>query len=129
MDNQLVIIILCLIGLVITIYITITHARKKKVVCPIDSKSCNIVLDSKWSKMLGIKNEVIGLLFYIAILLGLWLTNHGYSLGNALFAASVLSAVYSVFLGLIQAKIIKKFCFYCLCIAIINIWLFLALYP
>ncbi len=122
------IILLGSIGLLISGYIAITHARNKKVICPINSTSCNAVLDSEWSNMLGIKNEIFGILYYLSIIVGVLLINQGYSyLLIVMKATATLSALYSVFLLLIQVRIIKEFCFYCLCTTIINIGIFVLL--
>lgn len=121
-------IVLSIIGLGITSYIAISHARNKKVVCPINTNSCNAVLDSEWSTILGIKNEILGLVYYLALIIGVFLVNNGYSaMLNILKGATTISALYSIFLMLIQTRILKEFCFYCFCTAIINIAIFIIL--
>ncbi len=122
------IILLSIIGLVISGYIAISHVRNKKVVCPINSRSCNAVLDSDWSNILGLRNELIGLAYYLSIIIGLILINNGYStISSILRIAATVSTLYSVFLMMIQVRILKEFCFYCFCTTIVNIALFILL--
>ena len=121
------VIILAIIGLLVTGYIAIAHARNKKVVCPITKGDCNIVLDSEWSKILGVKNEILGLAYYIALIAGLILTQSYPSLLLAIKGAAIVSTLYSVFLLGIQTKVLKQFCFYCLLTALVNIGIFLVI--
>ncbi|MGV8142028.1 MAG: vitamin K epoxide reductase family protein [Candidatus Pacearchaeota archaeon] len=126
--TDLWIILLSVIGLVITGYIAITHLRHKKVSCPINSRSCNEVLDSEWSTILGIKNEFLGLVYYLAIIVGVVLVNQGhFAIIGIIKVAATISTLYSVFLMMVQVRIIKGFCFYCFCTAIINIAIFILL--
>jgi len=122
MQNSLII-ILSILGLVITSYISIAHIIKKKVICPINSKSCNIVLDSKYSKTLGIKNEIIGLFYYVAIIIAIFIIP---SAGIILSAkiASTIGGLYSIILFGIQTKVLKNYCSWCITTTIINILLF-----
>src|SRR3989344_6085658 len=99
--------ILAIIGVIITSYISISHILKRNVVCPISSKSCNVVLNSKYSKTFGIKNEFIGLIYYIFIILTIFLPY----LNNFI----------------ILIKIIKNYCFWCIFTAIINVGIFISL--
>lgn len=124
--QNIVILILSILGILITAYITIAHSLKKQVICPINSKSCNIVLDSKYSRTFGIKNEVIGLLYYIIILTTVLIIPSV----NTILAAkliSILAATYSLLLLAIQLRILKNYCSWCITTAIINILLVLSL--
>ena len=124
--QNIVVLILAILGILITGYISIAHLSNKKVACPLDGKSCNVVLDSKYSRTFGIKNEFIGLIYYIAVIIAIFLIP-----SNKIFLAtkiaSSLAALYSIILFTIQAKIIKSYCFWCICTAVINILLFITL--
>ncbi|MEK6908769.1 MAG: vitamin K epoxide reductase family protein [Nanoarchaeota archaeon] len=116
------ILILSIIGIVITRYISIAHILKKKVICPINSKSCNIVLDSKYSRTLGIKNEFIGLTYYIAVITAIFIIPST----NILLVTklmSILATTYSIILLVIQIRVIKNYCSWCITTAIINVML------
>ena len=108
------------IGIAITLYISISHLLKKDIICPINRKSWNLILKSIYSKTLGIKNEFIGLVYYIIILLSLFITIPT----SFMKTTSSLAAFHSIILFGIQVKLIKSYCFWCICTAIINILLF-----
>ncbi|MEK6915467.1 MAG: vitamin K epoxide reductase family protein [Nanoarchaeota archaeon] len=117
---------LSILGLAITIYITIAHILKKKIICPIDGKSCNKVLDSKYSRTLGIKNEIIGFSYYLLIIAGLFIFQSE-SINLILKMISPIAMIYSIILFGIQIRIIKSYCFWCISTAIINILLFISI--
>ena len=128
MTTDIWLIILSVVGLLITAYLAISHLAGKKVVCPINSRSCNAVLDSKWSSIFGIKNEIIGLIYYAAIIIGVILINKGYPVVlTTIKVVSALSALFSTFLMLVQVRILREFCFYCFCTTIVNIAIFILL--
>ena len=122
MQNTLIL-ILSIAGIAITLYITLAHILKKKVICPINSESCNIVLDSKYSRTFGIKNEIIGLMYYLAIIIAIFIIQSA-SIIVAVKTASTLAALYSIILLGIQIKKIKNYCSWCITTAIINVILF-----
>lgn len=117
---------LALAGLAITLYINIARIANKPVICPIDG-NCNAVLESKWSKIFGIKNDVIGMLYYIAVILGLYFIDYSIYIPSLLKLAGTLSALMSIFLLIIQVKVIKKYCIWCIAAASINMTLFVLL--
>lgn len=120
--HETLIIIFCAIGILITAYIAIAHALKKKVVCPINSKSCNVVLDSKYSRTFGIKNEVIGLAYYIAVL-SIILTDQTGSILLATKLISILASAVSIILIGIQTRVLNNYCSWCITTAVINVFL------
>ncbi|MEK6894326.1 MAG: vitamin K epoxide reductase family protein [Nanoarchaeota archaeon] len=120
--QKTIILIFCLIGIAITLYISIAHALKKKVICPINSKSCNIVLDSKYSRTLGIKNEIIGLAYYIGILIVVF-TNPSQNLLLATKLISILASAYSLILINIQIRVLNNYCSWCITTAVINVFI------
>ena len=122
MMQNIFILILSILGIAITLYISIAHILKKKVICPINSKSCNMVLDSKYSRTLGVKNEIIGLLYYIGIVIALFMTP-GTNTILAVKLISILAAAYSIILLMIQIRVLKNYCSWCITTAIINILL------
>lgn len=121
--QNITILILSILGIAITTYINLAHILKKKVICPVNSKSCNIVLDSKYSRTLGIKNEAIGLAYYIAIIIAVFVINSP-SIIYSVKVASGLAMLYSIILLGIQTKVLKNYCSWCIITAIINISIF-----
>ena len=89
-------------------------------VCPIDG-GCEIVLKSKYNKIFGIHNDLLGLLFYIvtAMITGLVVIYENYPdlqsilvliLKFMLMGATAMSAIFFY----LQWKVIKAWCFWCL---------------
>lgn len=115
----LVPIILSLAGLILALYIYTTKRNAQKVlVCPIGGH-CDSVVNSKYSKFLGIPVELLGAFYYGAVLVFysvsfFWPNTFS---DNVLFFAtafSVLAFLFSVYLVLIQAFAIKNWCTWCL---------------
>lgn len=123
--KEVAIIILSLIGIIIALYIGVTKAKHKKVACLIDGSGCNKVLDSKWSHTFGIRNEWLGLSYYIGILIGTFMLSQYTSIIIAIKIAANLAVLYSIILAYIQVKILKHFCIYCLCTSLVNLGLFI----
>ncbi len=125
--KELIITILSIIGIGIALYIGITRARHKKVACLIDGSGCNKVINSKWSHTLGIKNEWLGIIYYISIIIGTLILSQYISIIIAMKIAASLSLLYSIVLTYIQAKILKHYCLYYLCTSLVNLGLFIIL--
>ena len=121
-------IVLSLLGIVNTVYLIWKSRIKEPLVCPI-GQDCNKVLDSKWNKIFFIKNDILGLLFYIGIIVGaiLLLVEFNGTFLKILTIVSGIGVLFSGFLIFIQAKVIKNYCFYCLISAFINVLIFLNL--
>ena len=97
-------------------------------VCPMDH-DCSTVTESKWSTVLGVRNEFLGFLFYLgmvcsglaAILVpsaqGLFLL--------LLFMGTGIGVLYSALLVGVQLVVIKDYCFYCMISASITLLLFI----
>lgn len=120
--------VLAVIGVLISGYLMMKHRQAKPLVCPLDH-DCSTVTESRWSRLLYLRNETLGLLFYLSLIIGIGISVV-YSLLAVkvyflLFCACVLVFLVSSFLVYVQAKIIKDYCFYCLISAVINLLLFL----
>lgn len=121
-------IVLSLLGIVNTVYLIWKSRIKEPLVCPI-GQDCNKVLNSKWNKIFFIKNDILGLLFYVGVIVGvvLLLFEFNGAILKILTIGSGIGVLFSGFLIFIQAKIIKNYCFYCLISAFINVLIFLNL--
>ena len=119
-------IVLSLLGFVDAVYLVWKSRIKKPLVCPI-GQDCNKVLESKWGKVFFIKNDILGLLFYVGVIIGsvLLLSEFSEKIKIVLILASGIAVLFSIFLVFIQAKVIKNYCFYCLISALINVLIFL----
>ena len=131
MTQQLIVlfIVLSTLGIVNASYLIFQSMKKKPLVCPIEGHDCNVVVQSKWNKTFGIKNEYLGFLFYLSMLLGIIYIVFSPAIKNTIFQlmfyAEIGAVLFSAFLVYLQAKIIKEYCFYCLISALITLLLFL----
>ena len=125
LEFVVLLIVLSLLGIADAGYLTWKHYRKQPLVCPLN-ESCSIVTESKWSKMFFIRNEVLGLLYYVSILIaGLMIFLTQANIKTFLIIGTGGAFLFSLFLVYVQAKIIKSYCFYCLISAFISFLIFL----
>lgn len=93
------------------------------------NENCNLVTQSKWANILGIRNEILGLIFYIFLLIGIlasiFLSNFAPEIYFLLFLTTGLGVLYSIFLTSIQIFVIKNYCTYCLASSLLTLLLFL----
>ncbi|MDP2672875.1 MAG: vitamin K epoxide reductase family protein [Nanoarchaeota archaeon] len=117
-------IVLAILGIFDSGYLLKKRVKKQPLSCPIDG-NCEKVVESKWNKIFFIKNDFLGLFYYILILfLALYLF---FASEKLLFLTQIISGaslLFSLVLVFIQAKIIKEYCFYCLISALINLLIF-----
>lgn len=115
-------------GMITSGYLVWKHYQRKKapLVCPLNH-DCSKVTESKWSRVLYVRNEILGLLFYGMMLLAsiTIVVMPGFipHLPFWVRIATTGAMLFSLFLAGIQAFKIKDYCFYCLISAIINILL------
>ena len=123
---------LAIIGMLDAGYLIWKHYQHNAgpLVCPLDH-DCSKVTESKWSSIFFIRNEVLGLLFYVSMLAagiavflrpGLSLLSFPLALLIKLAAGS--GVVFSLFLIWVQIYKIKDYCFYCMISALITLLLF-----
>ena len=117
-------IVLALLGILNAGYLAYEHYRHKPLVCPLDH-DCSVVTESKWSHVFGVRNEVLGLLFYLSLFIGaiavVFFPQYADTLFLLFFLASLSAFLFSMFLAGIQFWVIKDYCFYCLLSAVINL--------
>lgn|SRR3989338_6775068 len=106
------------------------HNSAKPLVCPLDH-DCSKVTESKWSTLFWVRNEVLGLLFYVSMLTagllmffmpGLVLVS--FPLTLLMKSAAGFGLLFSLFLIWVQLYKIKDYCFYCMASALITLLLF-----
>ena len=121
-------VVLSLSGLIDASYLAYTHRSKKMLVCPIGS-DCDAVVESRWGTTLGIRNELLGVVFYLGmLLLGIsFAAFPGYiEFARMLVrAGAAIGLGFSLFLTYIQVRVIRQYCMYCLLSATISAFLFL----
>lgn len=116
---------LAAIGISETSYLIRKRIAAERPVCLI-GENCAAVLGSRWNKLFIIPNDILGLLFYIAVSIIAGLLVIGVEplyLWELILNASVFfGSILSVYLFYLQWKVIKEWCFWCVMSAI-TIWL------
>lgn len=114
------IIILSIIGILLSIYLFYVEQKLKqdkshKSICDINEKiSCSAVAKSNYANILGISNTIIGLGFYIIVLI-LAIFNKA----NIIFPIAIISAIATAYLIYAMFKL-KKICIVCLAANMVN---------
>ena len=122
-------IVLALLGIIDSAYLAWTHFKTKPLVCPIDG--CEAVVESKWSRIFFVRNEILGLVFYLIIFIGaVSLVQEVqiefiFNIKVWLVIISAIGLLFSAFLVYVQARIIKSYCLYCLISALLTLLIFL----
>ncbi len=108
---------LAAIGISETVYLIRKRIASEKPICPIGD-NCLLVLNSKYSKIFIIPNDVLGLLFYIIVsfISAFLVIGIGpLALWDFIFKLSVaVGVLLSLFFTYLQWQVIKAWCFWCL---------------
>ena len=116
-------------GFSIAAYIYHRKHLKRPLVCPMNG-NCDFVTESGYAKFLGIHVEQIGMVYYMAVFLfhslvlldPALLTPTTFAISLATVSASFF---FSLYLIVIQAFVLKKWCTWCVCSAVICLAIFL----
>ncbi|MDO8663838.1 MAG: vitamin K epoxide reductase family protein, partial [Candidatus Wildermuthbacteria bacterium] len=105
------------IGISETVYLIKKRKAGEKPVC-IVGDDCRKVLESKYNKILGIHNDILGLVFYIAVsvVFAFLVIGFGPLMWLSLAAKSFISVglIMSSIFTYLQWRVIKAWCFWCL---------------
>lgn len=128
---MITILILAILGLVNALYLHYQYRQYlnsgKKMFCLIGG-GCGEIVSSKYGQTLGVKNELMGMIYYILLII--------YSVGNLLLPqiestfliwvklAAILATIFSLYLLFIQAFMLRKFCSWCVIATTINLLIF-----
>ena len=117
MDAFVILSVLALIGIGETLYLIHTRHKAEQPICLI-GHNCTKVLTSKYNRLFGIHNDVVGLMFYITTLVLSTAiamnVDNGDLLLNLLRLLVVCAVTMSSILIFIQWKILKAWCTWCL---------------
>lgn len=122
--------IACAIGIGLSLYLfskKITHTR---LACP-RAHPCDTVTHSRFSKVFGIPNELLGAGYFFIVALLLLIPVSGTALAwtsYLLFLTLILGGLYSLYLLGIQAFVIRAWCAWCIGIALTNLVLIVSLF-
>jgi len=116
-------------GLGVTTYIYYAKRYLNHLACPAGS-DCNVVVNSRYSKFLGIPLEYLGTLYYLIIVVSYTLLLFVPSFGTEFLISSlaILTAFaffFSLYLLFIQAFILRQWCIWCLLSAALSILIFI----
>jgi uncharacterized membrane protein len=119
MDRRLnqIIIALAVVGLLISIYMTIYKLTDNDSMC-VGSQGCSVVNASKYSEVNGIPVAVLGMLGYAAILgVSLLERKPGFFKENGtmiLFALTLTGFLFNIWLIYVEVALIKAYCPFCI---------------
>lgn len=110
---------LAAIGVAETAYLIKQRRAKKAPVCPMGKEeSCQIVLESKYNKIFGIHNDILGLAFYLVVsFITAFLVIGTPPLRFWDLVAKIMisgGALFSFYLTYLQWRVLKTWCFWCL---------------
>lgn len=114
------------IGLLLSIYAYVVESRAKqkgyKPICDInDRMSCTKAFTSGYGKMIGVSNSLIGICFYLLIIV---LSQTQFN--RIIFIMATLSLVGTLYLAYISYIKMRNFCIVCTAIYLVNLALFFA---
>ena len=125
MPSIIFLIILAILGIVNTAYLIVKRVNKKPLVCIMGS-NCNKVIRSKYSRIFFINNDTLGFIYYLLLIT--FALYFSFISEKILFLMQIISGIaviVSLLLFYIQARILKKYCFYCNLSNLLNILIFL----
>ena len=118
MLQKLFVIIAASLGFLLANHIRLKKVRKEQLVCFLGA-SCNEVIHSKFSETLGVKNELIGMVYYAGVTLycaaALIYPGQLFIMLHPIFLIIVGGAsAFSLYLIYVQTFVLKKWCEWCL---------------
>lgn len=116
-------IILGLGGVSISAYIYLKKRSHKKLVCPVGAE-CDSVIHSEYSRFFGIPVETLGLFYYSVVIVFYFFTLFKQfpplSVSFIMVTITFAAFLFSVYLTIIQAFILKNWCSWCIFSAVIS---------
>ncbi|HJZ19113.1 MAG TPA: vitamin K epoxide reductase family protein [Candidatus Nanoarchaeia archaeon] len=131
MFEEALLIVFSVLGFLTSYHIwNISVRKKEKLICAIGDGNCDKVVKSKYSKIFGIDNSILGMLYYIFIFsVGILMIIFPllFVLSYAKYGMLIItggSMLFSAILFFIEIKVIKSVCEYCTISAIISVLIF-----
>jgi uncharacterized membrane protein len=115
MKTKILILIFSLIGLSFSLYLYLN--RPNSSFCTFSG--CNAVLNSKFSKTLGVDNSLLGIFYFLLVGALTYLNKEKF-----LKILSTAGAIFSFYLIFIMFFILKEICYYCLIVDLSAIIIF-----
>jgi uncharacterized membrane protein len=117
--------ILIVTGVVNALYLYLQYLKYLKdgrpMICPLGGK-CEKVVSSRYGSLLGVRNEILGIIYYLLSIafFSMSLIASSPQLFYIVLTLSILAALYSSFLLVIQIFFIRDLCSWCILSGIIN---------
>ena len=125
---RIVTIILAIIGLADSIYLTAIKITNTAAYCLPGLGDCETVNTSRFSEIFGVPIALLGAFAYAMILLIQYLENkHAFFTANGgllLFGISLVGVLYSAYLTYVEIAVIHAICPYCVISAIVLLGIF-----
>jgi uncharacterized membrane protein len=107
-----------LAGFLLAGYVYIKKEKRENLVCPMDGK-CDEVVNSRYSKFMGVRVELLGMIYYALIVLAYsFILFMPVSAGDLfkffMTGVTVVAFFFSVYLVFIQAFVLRMWCTWCL---------------
>lgn len=121
--------IACAVGIALSLYLFFKKISHTTLACP-RSHPCDTVTHSRFSRLGGIPNELLGVVYFSLVVLLLSVPVAGALLSWVsyfLFFILIIGGLYSLYLVGIQAFIIRAWCAWCIAIAVTNAVLIVSL--
>lgn len=118
--------IVSLIGLADSAYILRHTLADKKLHCPFTGR-CDKVIRSRYSRTFWIRNEWLGVIYYLLVFFGALFSFAFPSLLLLLTYLASIAVVLSFYLLYVQAAVIKHYCSWCVVAVSANIIIFFLL--
>lgn len=122
--QNIAILVLCIVGLGVSIYLTYIEFTQTRAICgPVGD--CNAVQNSPYAKLFGVVPiGLVGLIGYVAILLSWYWQSYrkdGYSriAGPVMFGMALFGTLFSIYLTYLELYVIHAICLWCLSSAVI----------
>ena len=126
---HLAVILFAIAGFTVAYVIHHHKTAKKPLICPMRSR-CDLVTESRFSQFMGMHNEQLGMAYYAVVAL-LYIVTLFVPAGTdsatsiLLIVLPALAFVYSAYLVILQAFVIREWCAWCLASATISTLIFL----
>lgn len=115
--------VLAIVGLGLSIYLTYVHYNIDALVC--GTGGCEIVQTSRYSEMFGVPIAVFGVVMFtaliIAIVLRERLPEHADMIGTGIVIVLLMAVLYWAYLSYLEANVIHAWCQWCVATSLVTL--------
>lgn len=129
MYDSLLISLLSIVGFYISLYFTLVYYKviplSKFILpeaCKLSENACQLIINTKYARILGLPNFVYGLLYYIVIFLFAIFNFNGY-IKTAMAIISLSTVALGAYLSYVLMRILKVKCLLCFISHIVNFFI------